>query len=106
MADHNEYLCRLELGAGHRKFGIVAPRKEPDDDDEGGGSGTDGFEIPRTHPLLGAAAQFSGEAEKDNPVAFENKEGKKELQYRLEAKLDKKLQATKSAAPSISPGRS
>lgn len=103
MPDYNEYLCRLELGAGHRKFGRVSPRKEPDGDAEG--SGTDGFEIPRTHPLLGAAAQFSGEAEKDNPVAFENPEGKKELQHRLEAKLDKKLQATKSAAPSASPGR-
>lgn len=101
MADHNEYLCRLELGAGHRKFGKVAPRKEEKEDE--GGSGNGGFEIPKTHPLLGAAAQFSGEFEKDNPVAFENKEGKHELQLRLEAKLQLQKQLQAQSAPAASP---
>ena len=48
MADHNEYLCRLELGAGHRKYGKVAPRKEEKEDE--GGSGMGGLRSPKPTP--------------------------------------------------------
>lgn len=105
MVDRNAYLCQVELAAGHRKFGKVNPRKEPKDEEESGGN--EGFEPPKNHPLLGAAAQFSGEFENDNPVAFDNAEAKKELQLRLEAKLEhqKKLQASNQAAPTPTPFR-
>ena len=104
MADHNEYLCRLELGAGHRKFGIVAPRKETKEEDEGG-SGSEGFTPPKSHPLLGAAVQFSGEFEGDSPLVADNEEAKKELQNRLEAKnqLKKSYDAQPSSSPSPRP---
>ena len=59
---YREYLCRLELAAGHGKFGPVAPRKEPKEDDEGGGDGSSEYNPwNRAHPLLGNAAQFSGD---------------------------------------------
>lgn len=111
MSDKNhdryrEYLCRLELGAGHRKFGPIAPRKEPKEDDEGGGDGSSEFNPwNRAHPLLGAAAQFSGDYKLENPNIPENPEGEKQLQHRYEAKLDKKLQAEKHSTPSPLPSR-
>jgi hypothetical protein len=99
-AKRTEYLCRLEIGAGHRKFGPIAPRKEPKDDDDGG-SGSSELLPPsgRPHPLLGEAAQFSGDFNLENPITYENQEGRKELQYIYEAKLDKKLQQQKHINP-------
>lgn len=105
--DHNkqlEYLTRLALAQGHRRFGVVAARKEPKDDDDGG-EGSSGFEPPPGHPLLGAAAQFSGEFKDESPIVPENPNAEKELQNRLEAKLDKKLQAQKHINPTPGMGR-
>ena len=96
-----EYLTRLALAEGHRRFGLVAARKEPKDEDDSG-DGSSGLEPPPNHPLLGAAAQFSGEFQDESPVAAENREAAKELQNRLEAKLDKKLQAEKHINPTPS----
>jgi hypothetical protein len=102
MADFNrkqEYLTRLALAEGHRKFGLVAARKEPKDDDGGdSGTGAAGLHPPdfiRPHPLLGGAAQFGGEFPEENPVAYANPTGEKELQLRRDAKLDKQMQAEK-----------
>lgn len=102
IKDHKEYLLRLELAAGHRKFGLVSPRKEPNDED-GGESGTGdaglGIDHAKPHPLLADAAQFSGEYNEETPVTHENPNAEKELQLRNEAKLEKKLQAEKHFNP-------
>lgn len=104
--DHKEYLLRLELAAGHRKFGLVAPRKEPDDEDGGeSGTGTSGLDVPEgalAHPLLAEAAQFSGEYNEETPVMHENPNAEKELQLRKSAELEKQLEAQKRFNPTPS----
>lgn len=99
MKDYNEYQCRIEIGAGHRKFGPIAPRKELKDDE--GGAGSAGF-VPPTHPILGSAVQFSGDFDHETANIPESVEGKNELKHRLEAKNDKKQQAEKHINPSPS----
>lgn len=92
-----EYMTRLQIAKGHRQYGIVPQSKNPDDDE--GGSGTEGFQPPPGHPLLGPAAQFSGDFKLENPQINENPEAEKELKHRYEAKLDKKMQAEKRFNP-------
>lgn len=94
---YHDYLARVAIAAGHRQFGLVQPPKDPNDDE--GGSGESGYQPPPGHPLLGAAAQFSGDYKPDTPLVNENPEGEKELKHRLEAQLDKKLQAERTFNP-------
>lgn len=90
---HKEYLCRLTLAEGHRKFGMVAPRKEPkDDNDEGGTGGSELNPLGRPHPLLNQAAQFAGEYNQETPLVPENPDAAKRLQLELGARHEKKHQ--------------
>lgn len=100
MADHKEYLTRLEIVAGHRRFGLVAHPKEVKEDDEGG-TGAAGF-LP-SHPLLGDAAQFQGDHKFENHNHPDNPDAQKAAQLEFQPKLDHKHEQKlgKSTAPTL-----